>query len=163
MKRLLLTLLFLPLSVMAQTIGLDTVSFHYPDKAYFNNANPGLYYRTASGIQVGAYHNTLDRTTFYAAKLWDIRYGFGLVAGLGTGYQKKYEQVDPEKGPNDCGDGTRPPCYANRGRSRGAISPILALTWASPPVFGVSARVTAMPGFFTGASSVAHLALEYAL
>lgn len=76
--------------VMAGTIGLHIGSRHIPEKNY-NNANPGIYYRTDAGWTAGIYRNSLDRTSVYAGYTWK----FGMLdvtTALVTGY---FNDVQP--------------------------------------------------------------------
>jgi len=52
----------------------------------YNNNNFGLGYKFNNGWEVGGYHNSYNRPTFYLAKEWMITDSFGVVAGAGTGY-----------------------------------------------------------------------------
>lgn len=58
----------------------------------YNNANPGLYVRCNSGIQVGGYYNSERNFTAYASYVKDLRIvgpvsAWGAV-GLATGYER---------------------------------------------------------------------------
>jgi hypothetical protein len=72
MKRILISLLFLPLVAFAGlseefsqgTYGLHLISKHDPDPG-FNNGNIGVYVRTKSGWTAGTYINSFSRNTSY--------------------------------------------------------------------------------------------------
>jgi hypothetical protein len=97
-KILLAAALLLATTAHAQTIGVHLVSTHlHPELAHadgdpepYNDINPGLYYRTAAGWQVGAYRNSHRQPTFYAGKAWTIGMGQNWDAGVmlagATGY-----------------------------------------------------------------------------
>jgi hypothetical protein len=53
----------------------------------FNNVNPGLAWQFDSGVQLGAYYNSYRQPTVYVAYEYMFDDEFGVVAGVGTGYQ----------------------------------------------------------------------------
>lgn len=113
-------------------VGVHLVSHHIPTRSDQNNLNLGAYVRTENGITLGAYRNTLSRTSVYAGLTLE-RGPFALTAGAVTGYRK-----------DDRG----------RGFSKSALTPMLA-----PSVRWGSARLSFIPG--VGVSpSVLHLSLE---
>ena len=62
--RYLITLLaFVASAATAQTVGIHTVSVH--EHSGFNNVNPGLYLRYASGLTAGFYRNSYRRESAY--------------------------------------------------------------------------------------------------
>lgn len=66
-----LTGLFLATSpACADTLILHLGSKHFPSRDY-NNFNPGLAYRTDSGWTLGAYRNSIRRTSVYAGRQFD--------------------------------------------------------------------------------------------
>lgn len=68
------------------TLGIHLFSQHLP-AANYNNVNPGLYYRLAEGPVMGAYRNSVRRTSVYAGYTW--QWGrFDLTTGAVTGYAK---------------------------------------------------------------------------
>lgn len=72
----------------ADTMGLHVGTIHLPNDGYCN-ANPGLYYRTDGGWQVGVYRNSICRASFYAGKAWETDgegLRFGAFLGAATGY-----------------------------------------------------------------------------
>ena len=56
-------------------------------KIHYNNANPGIGYRTDNGWMVGYYDNSYNKTTIYAAKEWMFTEHLGIILGLGSGYK----------------------------------------------------------------------------
>lgn len=86
----------LALAVMAGGACADTLGIHLGSqhsKPGFNDVNPGLYYRADDGATVGAYHNSLRRTSVYAGytlvgdtPIPEVSYSLGL--GVITGYTK---------------------------------------------------------------------------
>jgi hypothetical protein len=69
---------------VAGTWGLHLVSHHFPARD-FNNINPGVYWRGDAGWTLGAYRNSLERTSAYAGYSWKWR-TLALTAGGVTGY-----------------------------------------------------------------------------
>ena len=51
------------------TIGLHLVSWH--DTGGYNNVNPGVYTKTECGITIGAYENSINKTTVYVGYTYD--------------------------------------------------------------------------------------------
>jgi len=79
-------------STFAGTVGLHVASVHIPARSMYNNANPGVYYRSDSGWTAGVYHNSLSRASVYAG--YTLQYGrFGLTAGAATGYQQTVQPL----------------------------------------------------------------------
>jgi len=73
---------------MAQTVGIHAASKHLPAYEWQNNANPGAYVRFDSGATVGAFRNTLRRTTVYAGWTWtDVVGPVDVMAAAATGYR----------------------------------------------------------------------------
>lgn len=69
-------------------LGLHTASMHAPAADWQNNRNPGLYLRTADGVTVGGYRNTLGRPTFYAGRTWlDVVGPVDVLVAGATGYR----------------------------------------------------------------------------
>lgn len=75
----------------AGTIGVHLGSIHFPQRD-FNNANPGLYYRSEAGWTAGAYRNSLRRTSAYAGHTWQWD-RLALTAGGVTGYADKLQPL----------------------------------------------------------------------
>jgi hypothetical protein len=79
-------------SSYAGTVGLHIASVHMPARSIYNNANPGVYYRSDAGWTAGVYHNSLSRPSVYAG--YTLQYGrFGLTAGGATGYQQPVQPM----------------------------------------------------------------------
>jgi hypothetical protein len=76
--------LFAPQHAVAGTFGVHLGSVHFPQRD-FNNANPGLYYRSDFGWTTGAYRNSLRRSSAYAGLTWQWD-RLALTAGGVTGY-----------------------------------------------------------------------------
>lgn len=140
--------------VSAQSaIGVHTITRHQPQRDYHQEENYGLYYRTAGGIEFGGYRNTLDRPTFYIAQNWNWHF-LSATLGVLTGYKKHQVQVA-------CTDGSAGPCHETRGNTNGAIGPLAAVSATTPPLWGVAARLTVLPGFLVNSSTVYHLSFEH--
>lgn len=69
-----------------KTVGVHIGSVHLPAQD-FNNANPGLYLRTESGLTAGAYYNSERRMSAYAG--YTQEWGpVGVTVGVITGYKR---------------------------------------------------------------------------
>lgn len=164
----------------AQTVvGLHTVSIHAPDRGQ-TNANYGLYMRAGSGLELGAYRNSIDRPGVYLGQQFELAKGaagaLGLQVGAAYGYQKKCAvktTVTPKKvthesySNGDTKTTTSPEKTEKReeckGFSRGAITPMAGLTYTAPfAIMGITPRLQFLPPFGKHAA-VAHLTLERAL
>jgi hypothetical protein len=143
----------MPAAQAQSAIGIHTISRHDPRRGHHQEENYGLYYRTAGGIEFGGYRNTLDRPSFYLAQTWTWHW-LSATLGLLSGYQERQVQVA-------CTDGSAGPCYETRGHTAGAIGPLAAVSATTPPLWGVSARLTIIPGFLVNSSSVYHLSFEH--
>jgi hypothetical protein len=134
----------------AATFGVDLASMHIPRAPFENNANPGAYVLTDSGVLFGAYHNTWRRTSLMLG--YDLKLGpVDLLIGAVTGYQRHTRFV-----PCDAGSPyTR--CWINEGWSRGAVSPMLAPSIALPAVLGLTPRLSLIP---SPRCQVVHLSIE---
>lgn len=142
MKRLFSLFLaaFLSCSAHAATVGVHIGSAHYPGASYQNNFNPGMYVRTDDGITVGAYYNTLRRTSVYAG--YTLEYGpFGLLGGVVTGYTPKII------------DGL------SYGQGK-ALTPMVALSLRLPKLGGFTPMVMLVPPF-RASPAVLHIAFEH--
>jgi hypothetical protein len=149
-------LLAAPQTSLAQgVIGVHTISRHDPPRRDHQEQNWGLYYRTAGGIEFGGYRNTLDRASFYVTQTWRWHW-LSASLGLLTGYDKREEKVD-------CEDGSPGPCYETRGNTSGKVGPLAALSVTAPPLWGVSPRLTILPGFLVNSMTVYHLSFEHPL
>jgi len=154
--------------------GVHTFSVHAPARAHHQNDNFGLYLRGANW-QAGAYRNSLDRTTAYAAYVYPVG-PVDLMAGVVSGYSKRCtttttvtpKKVHHERMSNgDTGTTTYPEQTVTteecRGWSRGALSPMAGVSYLAPiRVLGAAPRLFLAPGFGK-ASSVLNLSLEWSL
>jgi len=158
-------------------VGVHTFSVHAPQRAQRND-NLGVFV-AADGWRAGIYRNSHDRTSVYAAKSFDLisgRYG-SLSAGLGlaSGYQRKCEDryvktgehKTVQKYQNGDTSTTTYPVWEKResctGFSRGALTPVGALTYSAPFAFmGATPEVSVMPGFGK-TSTVGHLSFKWSI
>lgn len=149
-------------------MGLHTASWH-SNAAGQNNANGGLYVR-GDDWTVGAYRNSLGRTSVYAARTWQAG-GWDIAVGAITGYRRKLEpagclqmllaegyamdvavQSHAAYGPTGCN------VWRGHGRR---IEPLIAISHALPAVGGVVPRITYIPARLgAGSSDVMHLSIE---
>lgn len=77
-------------SAGAATIGLHIASHHAPAKNY-NNANPGIYYRSNEGWTIGGYRNSLRKNSVYAGYTWK----FGVLDVTTAGVTGYFNTVQP--------------------------------------------------------------------
>lgn len=155
----------------AQTVGVHLVSHHAPKRDFQRNDNPGLYFRSAEGWTVGAYRNTIGRTSVYAGRAFAVG---PLDIGLGVvgGYQRKchettWNQVDTQSwehhGRTYSRTTTTPMVRTEcLGVSRGYLSPMVSPSIALPAVLGATPRLHYMPGL-SGTSNVIHLSVEWSM
>lgn len=126
------------LTLAAVVVGVHLASVHLQpelsgDRPY-NNANPGLYVRTAEDWQGGAYYNSHRRASFYAGRAWETS---GTVrAGLGV--------------------------FAATGYPMGSVVPMVTGSLATD-VGATTVRLSATPRIGDKASAVVHLSLEWKL
>ena len=146
----------LPFAATAQTVGVHLVSAHLHSDSGQNNDNNGMYLKT-DRLTVGAYRNTIRRTSVYAG--WNFHMTDNADAMLGgvSGYQLKRTRrectdADAAKGWANC--------WSEDGFSKSAIAPMLVLSYRLPAVQGISPRLSFMPGI-KGASPVVHLSVEF--
>jgi hypothetical protein len=118
-------------------VGLHIASAHVPAKEHHENVNPGGYVQVERVVG-GVYRNSIGRTTVYGAYAHPLGGGFDLLAGVGSGYQRK-------------DDGS--------GFSRGALTPVVGATYTAPRVFGAAPRIWLIPGS-AKSSTVFHLSLQ---
>jgi hypothetical protein len=149
-------------------VGVHFGSVHVPAKDMQNNANLGLYVRVDSW-SAGAYRNTLNRATFYAAGHYPLGHGFEATLGLASGYSKRCSDstevitTQQEKDGMTYTQKTNVTATTCRGFSRGALTPLAGITYSpAVEVMGAKPRVWFSPGFGKS-SSVVHLSLEKAL
>jgi hypothetical protein len=122
-------------------IGVHIGSVHLPTKDYYRDNNAGIYARYER-VQAGYYRNSYERDTGYLAYTVATWTGIDLQAGAAYGYQRK-----------STGSQTT-------GFARGAITPFVAFGYTAPKVFGVSPRLSVIPGS-PKHSTVLHLSLEF--
>ncbi len=87
-----------PAAAQVQAIGVHTASWHSNGDVCradnggrpCNNTNPGAYLRFAGGWVAGAYHNSINKPTFYVGRSWSIaqrgRASLEVAALAATGY-----------------------------------------------------------------------------
>jgi hypothetical protein len=63
-------------------------SHHFDSQAGYNNQNFGLGYAFDNNIVVGAYDNSIRRTSVYAGYVLRLTEHVGILAGVATGYEK---------------------------------------------------------------------------
>lgn len=142
-------------------IGLHLVSVHLPAEPWQNNVNPGVYVRSASGLTVGAYRNTLSRPSIYIAQSFELApeglapLRFALTVGVVSGYRIK--RVD-----QPCPPGTRPDhaCYTLEGLTNAHLLPMLTPSVSMPLGGSNSLRLSFIPSL-ASRSSVFHLSAEH--
>ena len=85
-----------PLSILAGlTIGMHIATVHIPHRDYQNDINPGMYVQhTETGLTVGAYHNTLRRTSVYVAKVFNTGKLFGMQTNVMLGGITGYKRIE---------------------------------------------------------------------
>jgi hypothetical protein len=149
-------------------VGLHLVSAHIPAKDYQRNLNVGGYVRVDSW-SVGAYRNTLGRSTFYVAGHYPLGQGFEASLGVATGYRRRCQDstevvtTQQEKDGATYTQKTKVTTTTCAGFSRGAVAPLAGITYQPAVSFmGAKPRVWFSPGM-KGSSSVIHLSLEKAL
>jgi hypothetical protein len=133
------------------TLGAHVASAHSDMDPWTRNDNPGLYIRHASGVQVGAYRNSLGRNTVYGA----LSYAVGPIdvsAGVASGYQRQWQTWDTA-------DGRRFAQFV--GSSNAALTPFATLSTAfNVPGLPVAPRLTWMPKIGAIPQHVLHLSIE---
>lgn len=136
-------------------LGLHLVSHHNPELPLQNNTNPGVY-AECDGWTVGAYKNTLDRTSAYAGYTW--HWGpASLGAGAITGYRVRtvYGQEACMPGKFDRPD-IGNPCWVRLGGNNSRVQPMLAPALTLGP-----ARITYLPKLGPWGVSVTHLSMQH--
>ena len=140
-------------------LGVHLVSMHVPSEPPDNNDNFGAYAKFGNGITLGGYRNTIRRDTYYAGYTWE-RGPLAVMLGVATGYQRKTSPGETVWAGNPSLLTYFP--GPTTGLSRGAVTPMLALSVRLPfDVDGVAPRVTTVPGIM-GARTVFNLSLEKA-
>ena len=145
------------------TMGLHTFSVHAPD-GNENNDNFGAYVQHKRWI-AGAYRNSIGRDTVYAGYVKPLGYGFDLMGGFASGYDRRCETYTVTTG--QAKHKTAKPVTETRERcsgfSRHALTPALAVGYTAPlAVFGASPRIVVVPGF-KDSSTVASFLLQWVL
>lgn len=131
-------------------LGIHLISYHAPAKDYQNNENWGVY-AAYNNFTVGAYRNTLRRTSLYAGYNVQLWGPIDITLGGVSGYQKKSETE--LCGPIGVSDWFVT-CQVQHGYSRGAVSLL-----AAPSVHYGPVRLWFIPSVGR-TSSVFHLSLE---
>lgn len=138
-------------------IGLHLASVHVPARDAQHNLNPGIYVRDqATGITAGTYRNTLGRQTFYVGETMNAG-PFALTIGVASGYQRRDVPCPAEEARF-----FYTTCFDRTGGVKTYLTPLLAPSVRLPAVFGVTPRLTFMPGL-AGRGNVFHLSVEHAL
>ena len=139
-------------------LGLHMTSAHIPMKEGYENFNPGIYARFASGVTVGTYANTLGKQTFYAG--WTVERGpLALTIGFACGYQRTKTMGTCAHSGFQLFQAT---CqYDGRG-TKAYLTPMLAPSVQLPEVRSVIPRLSYIPGL-AGSSNVFHLSVEKSL
>ena len=75
------------------TLGIHALSYH--NSGHYNDITPGLYLERNHFV-IGAYHNSIRNTSFYAGYTWDwplppnpVFQAVSFTGGLATGYRHK--------------------------------------------------------------------------
>jgi hypothetical protein len=175
MKYLLIVCLaFLCAAAQSQVIGVHTASLHKPQNVQKND-NYGLYMRSQSGIEVGAYRNSYGRDSAYVSQQFDLAKGtwgsLNAQVGLVYGYQKKcnkWDEVSTEvtHKANNYGDSWQEKVTKTihheecSGFSRGAIAPLAGFNYTAPiSILKATPRIQFVPHIGKH-SAVLHLTLE---
>jgi len=129
------------------TVGVHTISHHFPDDEGYNDNNIGLYARLDNGLTFGGYRNSIQRNSFYLGYSHELPGPFSVTVGAVSGYQFK------------AGNGRKPGAHGE-GHTRGALGLLLAGSVALPQVFGLTPRIIYFPGHLVKADDVLNLAIE---
>lgn len=146
--------------VSAQTVGLHLASVHVPAREGQRNFNPGIYIRFDNGVTAGTYANTLGKQTVYAGWTYEFDY-VSVTLGVATGYQRTVTTT-PQSCSADQMYAGLTSCWSEH-KSHGVktlLTPMLAPSVRLPAVFGVTPRISFMPGL-AGSSNVFHLSVEH--
>jgi hypothetical protein len=138
-----------PLSIL---VGLHLATLHVPSASYQHDLNPGAYVEVEH-VTLGAYRNTIGRTSIYIAGTLD-RAPFSLTLGAVSGYQR---HVTPAPCPSEGMRG----CYRISGLSPGYLAPLIAPS-IHHPLGPVELRLTAIPPLRRGDALALHLSVEKA-
>ncbi len=96
MRILLFFLILFFSNCQAQTIGLRTISHHFPNESTYNNQNYGIYYSDES-VTFGYYKNTFRKDSFYIGRTFNKNQYSMFVGGI-TGYQKDNNPTGQKSG-----------------------------------------------------------------
>lgn len=153
-----LTGLVLQPAAKAVTLGVHLASVHMVKEGDQNNFNPGLYVKLDSGITLGAYHNTLRRTSVYLGWTGEHELGYGsvgVVVGIVNGYKQKvwYDSCNI--------DGRDAFCRYYSGDSKKDVVPMAVVSYKFPQIgeSGISPRISYIPQAGKN-GAVLHLSLE---
>ncbi len=172
-------------TALALTLGVHLASLHVPAHDYQRNINPGLYLRVhegarlggidlgaLQGLTLGAYRNTLGRTSAYLGHTLTLAGGPGSAAtvdvtlGAVSGYQRRcrsWVTWQPDApgahGPHGSGVTARTE-WECLGSSNAVLAPFLAPSLTLPlHPFGLTPRLALIPGARNTATAV-HLSVE---
>lgn len=156
MKTVVLVLALASTLACADTIGVHLESVHVPHSADLHNFNPGVYWKGESGATVGAYHNSLGRWSVYGG--WTIeqesgRGPFALTVGVVTGYRRKHDEWTA---------GGQVQWWDSPGYG-GVVAPLVSPSVRLPGVWGLTPRLSVVPGLGAGGLTVVHLSVERAI
>lgn len=125
--------------LIVERVGVHLASWH--SKPGYNNANPGMYVRLSNGLVMGAYRNSLEKTSVYVGAHFDVALSEHAIAGLTAGVVNGYP--------------------GNKWRIGRDVVPLLVPSLALDVGRGVFARISLIPnaGGVNG-TSVVHVSLE---
>lgn len=121
----------------AGTLGLHVGSQHFPNRPRLANANPGLYYKADNGVTVGAFRNSLSRSSVYLAYTANVWGPLDLTVGAISGYRLRN----------------------GYGFNNAHLAPLIAPSVRLPRLGGVTPRLTFIPPM-KNVTAVVHLSLE---
>lgn len=151
-----------PLSILAGlTIGMHMATVHIPHRDYQNDINPGMYVQhTETGLTVGAYHNTLRRTSVYVTKSFNTGKLFGMQTNVMLGGITGYKRIESY---NLQDDSTGHPVWVTfeEGVSKHSVAPMLAASIELPSMQGVTPRITLVPPSSNAGSTALHFSMEH--
>lgn len=150
-------------ALAAITVGIHLGTAHFSEPkegAPQSGRNPGLYLvadtEALGRVGAGIFRNSIGRTSAYAQKIVSVG-PFDLGIGVAYGYQKKTyygEQYCPSEyrkyadyvwgGFPEIHRQLTSQCYMESGWSRGALSPLIGLSYA-PKGWPLTPRITLLP------------------
>lgn len=74
--------------LVVERVGVHLTSWH--SKPGYNNTNPGMYVRLSNGLVMGAYRNSLEKTSAYIGAHFDAALSEHVNAGLTVGVVNGY-------------------------------------------------------------------------